>query len=98
MVRDYPQFLPDVRYEPVAHAACVFVVAGKIAAQDSFLIKKPPEKYQQDEWDQTDREPRAERRRHADEKPERARVHRMTHVRIGTGVDHFVINRNTDVG
>jgi len=29
----------------MAHTACVFVVAGKIAAQDPFLIKKPPEKY-----------------------------------------------------
>src|SRR3984957_9844006 len=82
----------------MAHTVCVFVVAGKIAAQDPFLIEKPPEKYRQDEWDETDREPRAERKRHADEKPERARVHRMTHIRIGAGVDHFLISRNADVG
>src|SRR6266403_759473 len=93
-----PQFLPDVRYETMAHTACVFVVAGKIAAQDPFLIKKPPEKYRQHEWDQTDGEPRAECKRHADKKPERARVHRMTHIRIGASVDHFVIIRDTDVG
>lgn len=36
------------------------------------------------------REPRAECKRHADEKPERARVHRMTHICVGAGVDHFV--------
>ena len=82
----------------MAHTACVFVVAGKIAAQDPFLIKKPPEKYRQDEWDETDREPRAERKRHADKKPERGRVHWMTHIRIGACVDHFVIIRDTDVG
>ena len=93
-----PQFLPDVRYKTMAHTACVFVVAWKIAAQNPFLIKKPPEKYRQDEWDETDREPRAECKRHADEKPERARVHRMTHIRVGAGVDHFVIIRDTDVG
>src|ERR1019366_1604072 len=80
------------------HTACVFVVAGKIAAQDPFLIEKPPEKYWQDEWYETGREPRAECKRHADEKPERARVHRMTHIRIGAGVDHFVTIRDTDVG
>ena len=63
----------------MAHTACVFVVAGKIAAWDPFLIKKPPEKYRQDEWDETDRKPRAECRRHADEKPERARVSRRSY-------------------
>jgi hypothetical protein len=26
--RGGPQFLPDVRYETMAHTACVFVVAG----------------------------------------------------------------------
>ena len=67
--RRAPNSLPDVRYETMAHTACVFVVARKIAAEDPFLIEKPPEKYRQDEWDETDREPRAERKRHADEKP-----------------------------
>ena len=62
----------------MAHTACVFVVAGKIAAQDLFPIKKPPEKYWQDERHETDREPRTECKRHADEKPERASVHRAT--------------------
>lgn len=50
-------FLPDVGDETMAHTACVFDVAGKIAAQDLFLIKKPPEKQRQDERDETDREP-----------------------------------------
>ena len=82
----------------MAHAACVVVVAWKIAAQNPFLIKKPPEKYRQDEWNETDREPRAKCKRYADEKPERARIHRMTDIRVRAGVDHFVIIRDTDVG
>ena len=82
----------------MAHVACVFVVAGKITAQDPFLIEKPPDKYRQDEWDETDREPRTECRRYTDEKPERASVHRMTHIGVGAGVDHFVIIRDADIG
>ena len=65
----------------MAHTACVFVVAGKVAAQNPFLIEKPPEEYRQDEWNETDCEPRAKCKRYADEKPERARVHRMTDIR-----------------
>ena len=69
---------------------------GFSATHQQFRIRCISE-YRQDEWDETDREPRAERKRHADEKPERARVHRVTHIRIGAGVNHFVVIRDTDV-
>src|ERR1700689_1763970 len=52
--------LPDVGNETMANAACVLVVARKVAAQDPFLIEKPPDEYRQDEWEETDGGPWAE--------------------------------------
>src|ERR1700722_1055394 len=57
LTAELASILPDVGYETVANAACVLVVAGEVAAQDPFLIEKPPDEYRQDEWEETDGEP-----------------------------------------
>src|SRR5262249_45604653 len=64
--------LPHVRNQAEADPARVLRIPGQISPQDLLFVEKPPDEHGREEHDETERPPRTERQRYADEEPDGA--------------------------
>jgi len=75
----------------------IFCIARKVPYENFLLVQKAPQQDRK-EWDQErDRPPRAEREWDADKEPDSPSIHWMPHVRIGAGIDDFLICLDADI-
>ena len=76
----------------------IFRIARKIAHEHFFLAGDPEIEQQKKNGRQKQRPPRAERERRANDKKERAEIHRMTHETVHTGVNDALAFFHAHVG
>src|SRR5262249_902210 len=88
---------PHVWNKAVFHFLHIFCIARKVPYENFLLVQKAPQQDRK-EWDQErDRPPRAEREWDADKEPDSPSIHWMPHVRIGAGIDDFLICLDADI-
>ena len=89
--------LPKIRNETITHPLGIFRVPSKISAQDLLLVEEAPDEDGKTRNREQGPPPRSERKWDGDEQPDSAGIHRVAHIRIGTGIYHLLAFLYSDV-
>jgi hypothetical protein len=75
----------------------IFRVPPKISAQDLFLVEEAPDEDDKTWNGEQGPPPRSQCEWDAEEQPDSAGIHRVAHIRIGTGIYHRLAFLYSDV-
>src|SRR5262245_5805729 len=89
--------LPKVRNETITHPLAIFGVTLKISAQDLLLVEEAPDEDEKTRNGEQGPPPRSQCEWDCDEQPDSAGIHRVAHIRIGTGIYHLLAFFYSDV-
>src|SRR5262245_2539533 len=87
-----------MRNETITHPLGVLRVPRKISAQDLLLVKKTPGEDGKTRNGEQGPPPGSQCEWDSDEQPDRAGIHRVANIRIGTGIYHLLAFLYSDVG
>jgi len=79
-----------------ANFRAIIRIAGQILSKELFFVEQSPNETEDHESGGDETPVGAERQRHSDKIHRCARIHRISHDRIGAGGDYFLVLRDLD--
>src|SRR5215469_14880610 len=95
---DMGRLLKNARYQMPPNFCAIVRIAGQILGEGLFFVEQPPNQPEDREDDGDEPPVGAERQRHANKIYRCARIHRISHDRVGARGDYFLLVCDLDGG